>query len=215
NLVFLLLIVGLVGLYIELSHPGLIWPGVIGGICLITALTALQTLPIHYAALGLLLLGVVLLIAEAFLTTLGLLAVAGLACVFLGSWFLLDEARTDLQIDRTLIVTLVVALGLLALWVARVLLNSVRAPAHSVQANLVGQRGAVRETIDPQHPGRVQVLGESWRARAGESLAVGAPVLVTAVDGLTLTVRAEPGPAQPAAVAGGAESVAPQPQSKP
>ncbi len=208
NLVFLLLIVGLVALYIEFSNPGLIAPGVIGAICLLTALIALQTLPVRYGALGLMLLGAGLLIAEAFVPSFGALGIGGIASIVLGSLFLLDESATDLTINRMLIAVTVGTLGLISLFIGRLLWKSLRAPPRSIQSNLVGQHAIVREAIGAGQPGRVLVNGELWKARSTQAVAIGSRVVVQAVHGLLLDVAPEatsapyPGGAAPAPAAG-------------
>jgi membrane-bound serine protease (ClpP class) len=188
NLVFLLLIVGLVALYIEFSNPGLIAPGVIGAICLLTALIALQTLPVRYGALGLMLLGAALLVAEAFVTSFGVLGIGGIASIVLGALFLLDETATDLVVDRTLIAVTVGALGVVALFIGRLLWKSLRAPPRSLQSNLVGQQALTREGLVPGQPGRVLMHGELWKARSDRPVPAGGRVVVQAVHGLLLDV---------------------------
>ncbi|MCH9046532.1 MAG: nodulation protein NfeD, partial [SAR324 cluster bacterium] len=103
NLVFFLLALGVLGLYIEFSNPGLILPGVAGAISLILALIAMQMLPISYGALSMILLGVALLVAESFVPSFGILGFGGVASMLFGSLFLLDETQTDLQISRPMV----------------------------------------------------------------------------------------------------------------
>lgn len=198
DIVFLFLIAGLIGLYIEFSHPGLIFPGVVGGLCLLIALLALQTLPVRYGALALIMLGAALLVAEAYITSFGALAVAGLISLLLGALFLFDEAKSDLAVNRVLIGVTVAVLAVLAAAVGRLLVRSVRLPRQSAQANLVGQRAEVAAAIRPGTPGRVRILGEHWKARAARELPVGTPVVVTRVEGLLLEVEPAPPPTPPA-----------------
>jgi membrane-bound serine protease (ClpP class) len=188
----LFLIAGLIGLYVEFSHPGLIFPGVAGGICLLIALVALHTLPVRYGAVALIVLGAALLAAEAYVTSFGALAVAGLACLVLGSLFLFDEGKSDLAVNPVLIGATSAVLAVLALAIGRLLVRIVRLPWRSMQANLVGQRAEVAAAIRPDAPGRVRLLGENWKARAERELPVGAPVVVTRVDGLVVEVEAAP-----------------------
>ena len=143
DVVFLFLIGGLVGLYIEFSHPGLFIPGIAGALSLLIAAVALQMLPVRYGAVGLIVLGAALLIAEAYVTSFGLLAAAGLGSLLLGSLFLFDEAKSDLAVNRTLIGVTVASLAILALVVGRLVVRSQRMPGRSAQANLVGQRAEV------------------------------------------------------------------------
>jgi len=197
DVVFLFLIGGLIGLYIEFSHPGLLFPGIAGALSLLIALVALQMLPVRYGAVGLIVLGAALLIAEAYVTSFGLLAAAGLGSLLLGSLFLFDEAKSDLAVSRTLIGVTVAALAILALVVGRLLVRSQRMPGKSAQANLVGQHAEVVTAVGPRATGRVQLLGERWKARAGTDLPKGTRVVVRRVEGLLLEVEAEP--AEPAA----------------
>lgn len=188
NLVFLLLIVGLVGLYMEFSNPGMIFPGVLGAVCLVLALIAMQTLPVSYGALGLILLGVGLLVAEVFVPSFGILGVSGLASMLIGSLFLLDEGMTDLRVSRPMIFGAVAVVGVTALVVGRLLLKSQRIAPISAQSNIVGQTAVVRADIDPGQEGLVLVQGELWKARSAHALTAGQPAVIEAVDGLTLTV---------------------------
>lgn len=197
NLVFLLMIVGLAALYIELSNPGLVIPGVLGAICLLVALVAMQTLPIRYGALGLILLGVALLVAEAFVPSFGALGVGGIAGIVIGALFLLDESLTDLVVDRWLIAGTAAGVGGVALVIGGLLVKSLRAPPRSLQSNLVGQLALVRVAIAPDQPGRVLINGELWRARGAVPMPEGAPAVVRSVAGLELEVA----PASPASEA--------------
>ncbi|MBI3993316.1 MAG: nodulation protein NfeD [Candidatus Lambdaproteobacteria bacterium] len=199
NVVFLLLIIGLVGLYMEFSNPGLIFPGVLGAMSLLIALIAMQTLPVSYGALALMLLGVALLVAEAFVPSFGVLGIGGLACVLIGALFLLDQSLTDLRISRPMIFAAVGVVGLTALVIGRLLVKSQRMHPRSAQDNLVGRVGRVRHPIAPPHEGQVLLNGELWRARAQEPLAADDEVVVEAVEGLLLTVAKVPaaGRAQP------------------
>jgi membrane-bound serine protease (ClpP class) len=197
NLVFLLLIIGLVALYIEFSNPGLIAPGVIGAISLLTALIALQTLPVRYGALGLMLLGAALLVAEAFVPSFGILGIGGIASIVIGSLFLLDETATDLVVDRVLIGVTVGTLAVISLFIGRLLLKSFRVPPRSSQSNLVGQLAVAREDLAADKPGHVLLNGEIWKARSTEPVPAGSRVVVRAVHGLLLDVALELPAAQP------------------
>lgn len=188
NLIFLLLIVGLVGLYIELSNPGLYLPGIVGAISLIMALIAMQTLPISYGALGLLLLGVALLVAESFIPSFGILGIGGLTSLLMGSIFLMDESRTELRVDLPVILSAVATVGVISLVIGRLLVKSLSTPPRSFQANLVGQAAEVRERIRPGKAGTVFINGEIWKATANASLNPGAQVEVVQVEGLMLHV---------------------------
>lgn len=192
NLVYFLLIVGLIGLYIEMSNPGLILPGVMGGISLLLALIAMQTLPISYGAVGLLLLGVALLVTEAFVPSFGVLGIGGLASILIGSLFLLDESLTDLRVSRPMVFAAVAAVGVVTLLIGRLLVKSLRMQPQSFQASIVGRSAEVRVAIAPGRPGKVFFNGELWIAAADSEIAAGESVVVLAAEGLRLRVsRAE------------------------
>ncbi len=192
NLVFVFLILGLVGLYIEFSNPGLYLPGILGAVSLILALIALQTLPVSYGALGLIVLGAALLLAEAFVPSFGILGIGGLGAMLLGSIFLLDESRTDLRVSLPVILSAVGTVGVVALVMGRLIFRSFRIPPRSFQSNLAGQIAEVRERIRPGGTGLVFVNGELWKAVAEEPIARGAKVSVRKADGLVLTVLPAP-----------------------
>ncbi|MCZ6842064.1 MAG: nodulation protein NfeD [SAR324 cluster bacterium] len=189
NLVFLFLIVGLVGLYIEFSNPGMYLPGILGAISLLIALVGMQTLPVSYGALGLMLLGVALLVAESFVPSFGVLGIGGLASLLVGSVFLLDESQTDLRVSLPVIISAVASVGVVTLVIGRLLVKSFHVPPRSFQSNLVGQVAEVREDIAPDSDGKVFLNGELWTARAEVAMRVGERVSVTEVDGLVLRVE--------------------------
>lgn len=197
NLVFFLLALGVVGLYIEFSNPGLILPGVVGAISLLMALVAMQTLPISYGALGLILLGITLLVAESFVPSFGLLGFSGLGALLFGSLFLLDESQTDLRISRPMIFITVGIVALIALVIGRLLLRSLKTPPRSSQSNMVGRVATVKEALVPHRSGQVLLNGELWRAEGDVSAEPGDRVVVEAVDGLLLHVKFIPSPASP------------------
>lgn len=190
NLIFLFLIIGLVGLYIELSNPGLYFPGIIGAISLITALVAMQTLPVSYGALGLLFLGLALLVAESFVPSFGILGIGGLASLTMGSIFLLDESRTDLRVALPVVFSAVGSVGVISLVIGRLLMGTFRVPLRSFQDNLIGQVAEVRVRIRPGKRGKVFINGELWNAAAETNLAQGTRVEVRQIEGLLLHVGA-------------------------
>jgi membrane-bound serine protease (ClpP class) len=196
NLVYILLILGLAGLYIEMSNPGLILPGVLGGISLLVALIAMQTLPISYGAVGLILLGIALLVAEAFVPSFGVLGVGGLASVLIGSLFLLDESLTDLRVSKPMIFGVVASVGIVALWIGRLLFRTLRMTPRSFQSSIVGRKAEVRVAIERGQPGKVFVNGELWNAVADSNVPAGAEVVIESTDGLRLRVAPAPAATQ-------------------
>ena len=187
NVAYVLMILGLVGLYFELSNPGLILPGVVGSISLVLALYAMQTLPINYAGLLLIILGVVLLIAEVNVMSYGLLAMSGAISIFLGSIMLIDSDDPAMQISRmilypTLGMTFLFSIG--SIYLAK---KSHQLRTTTGMEGLLGEIGVVKETLNPE--GRVLVHGEVWSAESDTVISVGEKVSVEVVKGLKIQVR--------------------------
>jgi membrane-bound serine protease (ClpP class) len=186
NVAYILLTLGFLGLYYELATPGAVLPGVLGGICLILAFFALSVLPVNYAGVALVVLGLLFFLAEIKITSYGLLTVAGVASLVLGGMMLFKTAEPALRVSWSVLLGLgFVALVLAGLGSALVL-RAHRRPVATGREGLVGLRGEARPG------GKVFVHGELWQARlaAGEApVAPGSAVEVVAVDGLTLTVR--------------------------
>jgi membrane-bound serine protease (ClpP class) len=192
NVAYVLMMLGMLGLFFELSNPGVILPGIVGGISIILAFYAFRSLPINYAGLLLILFGVVLLIAEIKVVSYGVLAIGGIISMALGSLLLYEEAQIGFRISWGVILPTV---GITAALFLGVLTIGVRAlgrrPMLGV-AGLVGETGIARETLAPD--GQVLVQGELWRAVAqAPPIEVGTPVRVVAVEGLTLKVVKDDG----------------------
>jgi membrane-bound serine protease (ClpP class) len=187
NVAYVLMMLGMLGLFFELSNPGVILPGVIGGISLILAFFAFQSLPISYAGLLLILFGVVLLIAEVKVTSHGVLAVGGVVAMLLGSLMLFDTPTAELRVSWWVILpTVGVTAAVFVVALAAGLRALARRPMTGA-AGMVGGTGVARSTLDPL--GDVLVQGELWRAVAEDGpIAIGETVRVTAVNGLTLKV---------------------------
>jgi membrane-bound serine protease (ClpP class) len=187
NVAYLLLMAGLVGLYVELTHPGIGLPGVAGAICLLLALTALQVMPVNYGALALLLLGVVLLVAEAFVPAFGALAVGGLVALVLGSLFLFDAEGGGVGVARSLIFSVAGTVGVGMLVVSMLVVRTQFRRPTTGSEGMLGLRGEVRQRLAPQ--GMILVAGEYWSARSDVPIEPGSTVEVTGIDGLVLHVR--------------------------
>jgi membrane-bound serine protease (ClpP class) len=183
----LLMMAGLLGLYIEFTHPGIAFPGVAGAICLILALAALHVLPVNTSALALLLLGVALLVTEAFLPTFGVVGAGGLIAFVLGALFLFDAAETGVVVPKSLVLGVGGTAGGIMLVVATLVARSQRARASQGAEGMIGAIGVARGRLAPVGP--VLVRGEYWTAESDEVVDAGAGVEVTAVDGLRLRVR--------------------------
>jgi len=189
NIVYLLLMAGLVGLYFEFAHPGVYAPGVIGAICLLLALMSFQILPINNTGLLLLLLGVGLLTAEVLTPSHGILGVGGVISFVLGSLFLIDTSRTNLVVSRSAIagVTIALVIGMAGLAWA---LAERRKPAVTGREGLIGEVGEIRQPVKPGTAGWIFIHGEMWRAVSDQPLEIGTPARVKAVRGMELEVQA-------------------------
>ena len=187
NVAYILMMLGLVGLYLELSSPGLILPGVVGGISLILALYAIQTLPVNYAGLLLIMLGVVLFIAEINVMSYGLLSVSGAISIFLGSIMLIDSDDPAMQISKAVLYP---TLGMTFLFVIVTIYLATR--SHQLRTitgieGLVGEMGVVKVTLNPH--GSVLIHGETWNAESETTISDGEKVVVEGVEGLKIKVR--------------------------
>ena len=187
NIAYVLMMLGMLGLFFELSNPGVILPGVVGGISLILAFFAFQSLPINYAGLLLILFGIVLLIAEIKIVSHGVLAIGGIISMALGSLMLFDAPEVGFRVSWWVIVPMVGLTSGMFLFVVAAGVQALRRRQMLGPSGLVGQFGTVRERLAPE--GQILVQGEIWRAISeGAALEPGARVRVLAVDGLTLTV---------------------------
>ena len=187
NIAYLLMMAGILGLYMEFSHPGTIFPGVAGAICLLLAFASLQLLPINYTGLALVVLGVGLLVAEAFFPSFGVLGVGGIISLALGSLLLFDTATYDFGVDRSIIFTAVATLGSFVLAVSYLVFRSQKAKPSLGMEGLIGEIGVAREKLDPR--GNVFVHGEYWKAQADEEIMAGDKVEVVGIDRMVLKVR--------------------------
>jgi membrane-bound serine protease (ClpP class) len=187
NVAYVLMMLGMLGLFFELSNPGVILPGVIGGISLILAFFAFQSLPINYAGLLLILFGIVLLVAEIKIVSHGVLALGGIVSMSLGSLMLFDAPDLGFRLSWWVILPTVGATAGLFLFVVTVGVRAlVRRPMLGA-SGMIGQRAVARGPLDRE--GQVSVQGELWRAVAeGEPIADGTQVQVVGIDGLTLKV---------------------------
>lgn len=190
NIAYLLLMAGIYGLIIEASNPGLAVPGVAGGICLIIGLYALQMLPVNYAGLALILLGVALMAAEAFVPTFGALGLGGVIAFIVGSIMLFDSDVPEMSVSPWLVGTISLATAGLFLFVFTYAVKAWRRPAVSGNDGLVGT--AVPVLSWDGRRGTVRALGEIWQAQGPEGLHAGVTATVTSVTGLTVVLEAVP-----------------------
>ena len=187
SIAYLLLMIGFYGLLFEFYSPGLVAPGVVGGICLLLALFALQLLPINYAGLALLALGVGLMYAEHLAPGFGMLGIGGVVAFAIGSVMLIDTDAPGYRIPWQLIAAVTATSAALLLVVLGLAVRSRRQPLVSGAGQMINATGEVIDTAGGVAYARI--LGESWQVRAGIPLARGQMVRVTGIDGLTLEVE--------------------------
>jgi len=185
NIAYILMLLGIYGLIYELANPGFILPGIVGTICLLLALYTFQILPINYAGLALIILGVTFLIAEAFVPSFGALGIGGLIAFVVGSVILLDEK--GMRISLLLIgSTALVSAGFI-LWVMTRLYTMRRKKVITGAEEMIGIIGEAME--DFAEEGRVWVHGESWQAQSSVPVKKGQKIQVTAKEGLLLKIK--------------------------
>jgi membrane-bound serine protease (ClpP class) len=187
NIAYLLMMAGLLGLYMEFSHPGVIFPGVAGAICLLLALASFQLLPLNYTGLALIALGIALLVGEMFLPSFGVLGIGGIIALAMGSLLLFDTESSDLIVDRAIVFTAVATVGAIMLGLSYLVFRTQKAKPTMGMASLIGKIGEVRAELTPA--GKIFVHGEYWNARADTPIEVGAKVEVIGYDGMILMVR--------------------------
>jgi membrane-bound serine protease (ClpP class) len=187
NVAYLLMMAGLLGLYLEFSNPGLLFPGVTGAICLLLALAAFQVLPINSTGIALILLGTALMIAEAFVPSFGVLGLGGIVAFVLGSFILFDTADEKLVVAREIIVTVVVVMSGALLAISYLVLKAQRHRPETGMEGLIGEVGHVMKRIAPT--GTVQVHGEIWTAKSEEPIEIGESVQIQGVENLHLWVQ--------------------------
>jgi membrane-bound serine protease (ClpP class) len=188
SVALLLLMIGVYGLLFEFMSPGFVLPGVVGGVALLLGLFGLQMLPVNYAGLALILLGVALLVGEAFMPSFGVLGLGGVAAFAFGAVMLIDDEVPGFGIPLSLIAALAVLSAAFVLGVAGMAARARSRPQVAGDAAMLGARGDLIE-LNGQD-GWAEIRGERWKVRAADAgLRAGQPVRVTRVDGLTLEVR--------------------------
>jgi membrane-bound serine protease (ClpP class) len=196
SLALILMLVGIYGLLFEFSNPGFVLPGVVGGICLLLALFAFQMLPVNYAGLALILLGVGMLVAEAFLPSFGVLGLGGIAAFVLGAVLLIDSETPGFGIPASLIAVVSVVSAAFILVVAGMAAKARRRPVVNIVSGSSALVGATGELVEfAGGEGWAMIRGEHWKVRSAGNLSSGSGVRVTRVHGVALEV--EPDPARP------------------
>lgn len=191
NLTYLLMMIGLFGIYFELSNPGAILPGVVGAISLILAFYALQTLPVNYAGLLLILLALVLFILEVKIVSYGLLTVGGIVSMILGSLMLIEQPAGDFGGVFTISLKLIITVSLLTaaffVFAISMALKTHRSKVTTGTEGLIGEIALAQTKISPE--GRILVHGEIWKAESEQEIRKGEKVRIEAVNNLCLKVR--------------------------
>lgn len=187
NIAYLLMLIGMAGLYFELSHPGAIFPGVVGGISLILAFYAFQTLSVNYAGVLLIILGAILFLLEIKVTSYGLLSVGGVICLTLGSIMLFNTGAPGLRISWSVLIPAVLVISGFFMTVAFLAMRAHMAKPRTGYQGLIGEIAVAKESLAPD--GKVFVHGELWNATSEDIVPVGSKVEVIEVENLWLKVR--------------------------
>jgi membrane-bound serine protease (ClpP class) len=195
QIAYILLMLGTLGLTVEMWNPGAIFPGVVGGICLLLAFFAFQVLPVSYAGVLLILFGLVLLILEVKVTSFGLLGLGGVASLFFGSILLMDSPLPELQLGLQFITPIVLAIAGILVFLVQLAVKAQRTATITGEAGMIGAVGTALTAIGPGALGTVSTKGEIWTAQAFEPINAGETVRVAGVQGLQLTVEPDRRPA--------------------
>jgi len=187
NIAYILMTIGTIGIIAELYNPGAILPGIVGAISLIMAFYSLQTLPINYAGVLLLMLGLVMLILEVTVTSFGLLAIGGITSLILGSVMLIKEGYPFYELSWSMIIPVVAFTSGFVLLVVSFSIKSLKSRTVTGSEGLIGMTGLAKTDLDPA--GTVFVHGELWEAKSETPLRTGDSIEVTRIEGLTLHVK--------------------------
>jgi membrane-bound serine protease (ClpP class) len=186
---FVLLMVGVLGLYTEFTHPGVVAPGVVGGICAVLALYAMHLLPVNFAGVLLIVLALALFILEAKLPSHGVLLAGGIVSMLLGATFLIRSPLTPAGVSVGVALSVTLPFAVLTVFLMRLVLKSRRWKSATGKEELLGEEGVVTSALPAGGEGMIRVHGELWRAWAQENLPEGTRVRVKKVNGLKLEVE--------------------------
>lgn len=186
NIALVLGLIGLLGLYIEFTSPGVILPGVVGGVCLFLALVAFNLLPVNFLGIALLITAIVLFVVEAKVASYGVFAALGIVSMILGSLILIDSPLPELQVHLATALGVTLPFAVITIFLMRLVLLSHRSKSVTGMEGMIGGIGLALSDI--QSEGKVQIHGEIWQAESAQLIQVGERVRVTALKGLTLTV---------------------------
>jgi membrane-bound serine protease (ClpP class) len=200
QIAYLLLTLGMLGLVVEMWNPGVVLPGVAGGVCLLLAFFAFQVLPVNVTGLLLIVFGMALLGAELMVPSFGVLGIGGAVALLAGSLMVTRDVP-GIRVGYTVILPVVTALVVIVLGLGRLALQAQRQPSASGTDALIGEEGRALTALAPAQPGQISVHGEIWRAVSDHSIPAGRRLRVRAADGLTL--RVEPADIDPPDSPGG------------
>lgn len=187
SIAYLLMLLGIYGLIYEFSNPGMLFPGVVGGICMLLALFALQVMPISYAGLALMILGIVLMISEAFIPSFGALGVGGIIAFTIGSVMLIDTDLPGYGISWMLIAPVALASALFSFFIVGMAIKARARPVVTGAEEMIGATGEITDDLDRE--GWARIHGEQWRVCSSVPLKCGSRVRVRARHGLLLDVE--------------------------
>lgn len=188
NIAYLLMILGFYGLFFELTNPGSIFPGVIGGIFLILAFYAFQTLPVNYAGVLLIILAIILFILEVKVTSHGLLTIGGIISMLIGSLMLFESSAPFMKLSLSVILPAVFFISLFFVFTIRLAVTAYKRKPVTGTEGLVGLLGIANTDIN-KDGGMVLLHGEIWSAFADEPIEKGEKIIVEAISGLTVKVK--------------------------
>ena len=205
NIAFILLILGVLGIYVEFSNPGLILPGVAGGIALILALFAFSLLPVNWAGAALIFLAIVFFVLEAKFVSHGILAASGVLAMVLGALMLINTRLPGGTIALTTALSVAVPFALITVFLLRLVVRARQVKVATGSSGMVGELGMAETALAPE--GKVYVHGELWDAHSSQPVARGAAIRVKSLEGMILEVEPAPRSAR------GSANPEPQPQT--
>jgi membrane-bound serine protease (ClpP class) len=187
NIAYLLMLLGIFGIFFELHNPGVIFPGVIGAIAIILAFFALQLLPVNLSGLALIILAIILFVLEIKITSGGLLTIGGIVSMIIGSIMFIDSPLPFMRVSIKVIIPAVIFTAAFFMFAVGMGIRAQRRKVSTGQLGIIGEIGTAKQDIDKE--GSVFIHGEYWNARSDERIAAGEKVVVVAVDGMVLTVK--------------------------
>jgi membrane-bound serine protease (ClpP class) len=198
QIAYLLLMLGTLGLTVEMWSPGAIFPGVVGGISLLLAFFAFQVLPVNSVGILLILFGLFLLILEIKVTSFGLLGAGGVLSLFFGSILLVDSPLPELQLGLRWILPVTLSFSAILLFLVRLAVKAQQIQPVTGQEGMTGEAATALTALTPGVPGRVRTRGEIWSATASEPINAGEPLRIVEVRGLQLVVAPDRSGSRPA-----------------